>query len=278
VMLSACVVGPGAGSEGDSEPGTSAETDASASEPSGGPGGGTTPGEGSESSASSSAGEEGESSSSGEPPTPACGGGESDYPLEITSPKPIGAAPDGFDAAHRIYRAYPGIAYEIRVAAMGGNYPFTYALADAPAGMTIDAGTGEIVWEDPQQDANDITVTVIDASGSEASETWSIVVTTDGFSFVDAVAGDPGGAGTIDDPWRTLADVWTQGGVDGIVYFRSGVYTTDGIPVENAETDDERIEFYYGEQPVIWLAHPDDAERPVLDFGTRARAPGRTFR
>ena len=214
-------------------------------------------------------------SSTGEPPEPACGGGDSDYPLEIASPKAVGDSPNGMDPEHRIYRAYPGLEYDIRVAAIGGNYPFTYALANAPAGMTIDATTGEIVWPDPQDDANDITVTVTDSSGAEVAETWSIAVGTAGFSFVDGVNGDSGGAGTIDDPWRTLADVHTNGGPDGIVYFRGGAtYTVDGMPIDNVGTDEERIEFDESLQPVMWLAHPDDETRPVIDFGYTGEGEG----
>ncbi len=275
-LAAACGDGDGAGSPDGSESTASSGTDASTSS------GDRTAGDSSTSAEpSSSAASESESGSddggTGDPPEPACGGGESDYPLEIISPKPVGDAPDGLDPAHRIYRAHPGIDYEIRVAAVGGNYPFTYALSNAPVGMSIDAGSGEIVWTDPQEDASDVTVTVTDATGTETSETWSIDVTTEGFSFVDAVGGDSAGAGTQDDPWRTLADVWTRGGAGGIVYFRGGedaIYTPEGIPVENPDTDGEMLEFHYAEQPVIWLAHPDDDMRPVLDFGFTGTGEG----
>jgi hypothetical protein len=143
--------------------------------------------------------------------------------------------------------------------------------------MTIDATTGEIVWPDPQEDAADVTATVTDSSGAEVSETWSIAVDTAGFSFVDAVNGDSAGAGTIDDPWRTLADVYANGGPDGIVYFRGGegaTYTLEGMPIDNPETDEERIEFDESAQPVMWLAHPDDEIRPVIDFGYTGEGEG----
>lgn len=220
--------------------------------------------------------DDGSTTGARDPESP-CPGGPSEFPLEITSPKTIGDAPDGLDPEHRVYRAYPGLAYDIRVAAVGGEYPFSYALSNAPDGMTIDASTGEIRWPDPRASAADITVTVTDSGGATDSQTWSITVGTAGFHFVDAIAGQSDGDGTLASPWRTLADVYAMGLPDGIVIFRGGegaVYGLDGIPVENADTDEERIDFEEQTRPVIWLGHPDDSPRPVIDYGYTGEGDG----
>src|SRR5687768_828694 len=70
------------------------------------------------------------------------------YSLELVSPRAAGTTPssgsDAISAQNRIFRAYPGIAYNIRAVVVGGAYPFTFTLGNAPAGMTIDAATGEV--------------------------------------------------------------------------------------------------------------------------------------
>src|SRR5687767_12569806 len=98
------------------------------------------------------------------------------YPLEITNIGPVGV--NGMSANNRIFRAYPGLEYNIRAAVVGGVYPFQYSLSGAPTGMTIDAATGEIRWPTPQSNASNITLTVRDSAGATRSATWSITVTT----------------------------------------------------------------------------------------------------
>ncbi|HET6583895.1 MAG TPA: Ig domain-containing protein [Nannocystaceae bacterium] len=211
----------------------------------------------------------GESSDTGAA-TPPCPGRDGSYPLEIISPMAVGPAPTGLDAGHRVFRAYPGMPYEIRIAAVGGSYPFTYALGNAPEGMTIDPYTGEIRWPDPQADAIDVTVTVTDSMLAEVSQTWSIAVDVAGFVFVDAVQGSSAGSGTLDDPLQSLADAHERAGAGTILVLRGGdgaIYGVEGMPVDNPDTDEERIEWQEETQPVIWLAHPDDSPRPVVDFG-----------
>ena len=60
------------------------------------------------------------------------------YPLELTNIGPSLAS------NNRIYRAYPGLEYNIRAAVIGGDYPYSFTLSNAPAGMTINAQTGPI--------------------------------------------------------------------------------------------------------------------------------------
>ncbi|MCE9638039.1 MAG: IPT/TIG domain-containing protein, partial [Planctomycetes bacterium] len=83
------------------------------------------------------------------------------HPLEITNIKPSGAG--GLDAQNRIFRAYPGIPYVIRAAVMGGSFPYTFSLSNVPAGMTVDARTGEVSWPNPTADATP-TITVVDGA------------------------------------------------------------------------------------------------------------------
>ena len=75
------------------------------------------------------------------------------YPLELISPRAAGTAPTAglavIPGGHRIFKAYPGVPYNIRVAVTGGAYPFTYSLSGAPSGMTINAATGEVNWPSP---------------------------------------------------------------------------------------------------------------------------------
>lgn len=185
------------------------------------------------------------------------------YPLEILNIKPAGTG--GMVSTHRIYRAYPGLEYNIRAAIAGGAYPYTFSLSNAPAGMTIDA-RGTIVWVNPQADATP-TITVRDSEGTQVSASWTIDVTTNGFKFLDAVNGSDSAAGTASAPWRTFQGLYNRGLPAEIIYWRAGMYTPAGIPVENdnVANGEERIVWNGSERPTTWLAYP--GERPVFDFG-----------
>ena len=54
------------------------------------------------------------------------------YPLELTNIGPVGVR--GMSANNRIFRAYPGLVYNIRAAVVGGATPFVFALTNARAG------------------------------------------------------------------------------------------------------------------------------------------------
>lgn len=193
-------------------------------------------------------------------------------PLEI-----INIRPD-LGAGNRLSRAYPGLEYNIRAAVIGGEYPYSFALSDAPAGMTVDARTGEVRWPSPSTDARP-TLTVSDASGVRVSAAWPIKVTADGFRFVDAVNGRPSagsgcgtgcGTGSRDNPWRTLLDVHAAGAPGEFVYFLNGTYTPAGIPRASAGSPWERVVFTENARPVVWMAAPGHA--PVLDFAANRGA------
>lgn len=195
------------------------------------------------------------------------------YPLEITNIKPAGA---GLDAQNRIFRAYPGLEYNIRAAVIGGAYPYQFSLENAPAGMSVNPRTGEVSWPNPQSDAAP-TLVVSDCEGTRVTASWSVSVSTSGFRFVDAVNGRPAsangcssscGAGTAQSPWRTLSDVYHAGAPNEIVYFRAGTYGVLDLPRGSVGSPWERVEFNGNYRPVMWLAYP--GERPLIDFGYQA--------
>jgi hypothetical protein len=196
------------------------------------------------------------------------------YPLELVSPRAAGSSPSPdagtppMPAGHRIFRAHPDLEYDIRAVVIGGAFPYTFSLSDAPEGMTIDADTGEIHWPDPSGTSVSPTITVVDAEGTEVSSPWTIEVTANGFRFVDAIAGDDGNSGTQDSPWRTLAAVHEGSSAGEIVYFRGGTYLTTGMPTSGSDTW-VRVEFNGQVHAVQWIAYPE--ETPVIDNGY---APG----
>ncbi len=192
------------------------------------------------------------------------------YPLEVTNIRP------GMSPGHRLSRAYPGLAYDIRAAVIGGAYPYMFTLVNAPPGMAINHDSGEITWPNPNATATP-TMVVVDAEGSRVAVSWTITVTTDGFRFVDAVAGTHAegngcssgcGTGTAESPWRTISDAYLRSRGGEVIYFRTGTYGVLDLPESRVGSDWERVEFNEATRPVIWLAHP--GERPVLDFGYKA--------
>lgn len=197
------------------------------------------------------------------------------FPLEITQPQP------GLSTVNRYYKAYPGLAYEVRVAVIGGVYPFRFRLTSAPSGMTIDPDQGVIRWPSPIEAAapHPIEVSVMDSEGAIDTVAWTITVTTEGFRFVDAVNGRSvanGGTGTHANPWRTIAD-WYEGNdyasksarsyVGEFLYWRAGVYSLADAFKEDAIAGAEpgRMPVLANNKPVVWLAYPN--ERPIIEHG-----------
>jgi hypothetical protein len=194
------------------------------------------------------------------------------YPLEILNIKPVGPAPTGLDADNRIYRAYPGLPYNIRAAVVGGQYPYTFTLSNAPSDMTVN-GRGEINWSNPTANAAP-TLTIRDSRGAQITTTWSIAVSSTTFRFVDAVNGRNAanngcsstcGTGTVSNPWRTMKDVFLNSGANTITYFRRGTYNALDIGRGSIGTPWERVDWSEGGRSVIWLEYPGDAA--VIDFG-----------
>lgn len=200
------------------------------------------------------------------------------YPLELTNIGPVGV--NGMHANNRIFRAYPGLTYNIRAAVVGGLYPYSFSLQNAPSGMTINPSTGEITWTNPQANANP-TIVIVDSEGTQISRAWSITVSATGFRFVDAVNGRNAanngcssscGSGTLANPWRNLVDLMLNDSVSDITYFRAGTYNVQEIPVSQRQSVGsvwERVVFTDNAGSgaagsVMWLNYP--SEVPLLDF------------
>jgi hypothetical protein len=183
------------------------------------------------------------------------------HDLEIIQPKA------GLTTANRYYRAYPGFPYEVQISGIGGLYPYQYSLVDGPAGMSVDPSTGVLAWANPVERAEPYSVSarILDSSGDTQSVTWSILVTTQGFKFVDAVNGKTaaeGADGSIANPWKTIVD-WYRTKYDkefsGVfLYFREGTYRVADAPIE----DNWRLAIL-GFKPVVWMAYP--GENPIID-------------
>jgi hypothetical protein len=196
------------------------------------------------------------------------------YPLQILIPRAIGTSPDSggptIPSAHRIFWAYPAVPYNIRAAVIGGAYPFTYALQNAPAGMTINSTTGEINWPNPQTDAASITLRVTDAENTTVQTSWSIDVDASRFIFVQASASN-GGNGSFASPYNRISAIPTGTHVGRIVYFRTGVYSILDMPRTNPGDVWARVDLSAASFPLVWLAYP--GEQPIIDFGYTG-APG----
>jgi hypothetical protein len=192
------------------------------------------------------------------------------FPLEIIQPRP------NLGLQNRFYKAYPGLEYNVRLAVIGGAYPYTFELSEGPPDMTMDT-RGEITWPTPTEAGSPHTVSarVTDVFGSSTEVSWTITVTTAGFRFIDAnngTAASEGGTGAIDNPWRSMFDMYEGNDYDAkyrdsyrdeFVYWRAGTYTLDAY-VENC-TATCRVPFSNG-KPLVWLAYP--GETPVFDLNS----------
>ncbi|MEK6627581.1 MAG: hypothetical protein AABY53_03055 [Bdellovibrionota bacterium] len=205
--------------------------------------------------------------------------------FQIARPVGIGAAGIGLHASNRIYRAYPGIPYQIHADAVGGRWPYTYSLSSAPAGMTIEPGpcsnigpsgctAGTINWPNPILGiTNPITVTIRDADGRTLTGTWSINVNStigaNGFCFLNADSGnDTTGNGSLNSPYRSIAKAHASCGTRSIIYFRGASlpYTIDPSLEDGTIPGDcdRRVVWPENNRGVIWLGYP--GENPTIDF------------
>jgi hypothetical protein len=189
---------------------------------------------------------------------------KSHYPLQILNIKPQGT--DSTSARNRIYRAYPGIEYNIRAAVVGGLYPYTFSLTGAPMGMTIDAHTGRIIWPNPIASSNNsITLNIVDKEGTVAQVTWQIAVTTTNFLFIDPINGLDDNDGSITKPYKTLNPIYTayttsNPHTNTTIYFRNGTHTL----INNKQNDWVTGLSIWTSSPFIWLAYPN--EEVIIDM------------
>lgn len=184
------------------------------------------------------------------------------YPLEIINIRQAESGSPAISPANRIFKAYPGIEYNIRVAAIGGAYPLTYTLSNAPIGMHINSFTGEISWPNPQIDANNITVTVTDRESNSVNAEWSIGVTTSGFIFVDSTYSGTKD-GSVSHPYNTIEEILNLGSSykDYIIYFRGGNYILPAYNGAVTEWEKTRGCFlgYDGGRPNKWIGYPGES-------------------
>lgn len=195
------------------------------------------------------------------------------FPLEITNIKPAGTGSPAIPSTNRIFRAYPGIEYNIRPAVIGGLYPFKFSLQNAPSGMNMNADSGEISWPNPQTNSGTITLSVTDSENTTVSTTWAINVGIVGFYFVDSTQ-NINGIGTISSPFNSIANMIAGTGsshVNDIVYFRGGTHKT----VQNGTGGSGQPELqFYDTAPFTWLGYP--GENATIDGGNVLRI--RTYR
>jgi len=189
------------------------------------------------------------------------------FPLKITQPQA------NLDTKNRFYKAYPNLEYNVRLAVIGGEYPFSFALTTAPTDMTIDA-RGEISWMSPTASATpyNVTAVVTDSQSTVTNVSWTITVTTDGFRFIDAVNGTPatlGGTGSNGNPWKSIKDMYegdtyasksARSYAGEFLYWRAGTYGMDAY----TESTKPRTPFVGNNKPTVWLAYPGEA--PVIDL------------
>jgi hypothetical protein len=187
------------------------------------------------------------------------------FPLEITNIKPAGTGTPAIPATNRIFRAYPGIEYNIRAAVIGGTYPYTYSLSNAPEGMTINSRTGEIVWPNPQSDAINVQLSVKDSENTTVSTTWSIAVSTNGFLFVDASYSGVE-TGSFEQPFSSISSLMNNtaaGNREDIVYFREGSYMLVAFNTGSNHINPGGITGKYGtyltQRPYKWIGFPDES-------------------
>jgi hypothetical protein len=192
------------------------------------------------------------------------------YPLQIILPRPAGTSPDAgaptISANHRIFWAYPGALYNIRSAVIGGVYPYTYSLQNAPSGMTINSETGEINWPNPLAGATNISFRVTDAAGTQIATTWSIAVNSARFIFLNA-SSPKGGNGSWASPYQQISEIPSSTHAGKIAYFMSGTYQVLDMArvTRTGDTSWERVEFNGSSKPLSWLEYP--GQSAVIDFG-----------
>lgn len=168
--------------------------------------------------------------------------------------------------------AYPGVRWEISIDVQGGAWPFLYEIVIGPAGMVIGetltesedtlvvgADYGVLSWDSPTLGAHPIEVRVTDQDGTVKTRSWTLVVGTSNWIFVDATATDDTGTGLISDPLKTF-NQGVYGGSDTdstylgkLIYFRAGSYTiNNGTANVNAVLDPTY-------KPRAYVAYPGES-------------------
>jgi hypothetical protein len=179
------------------------------------------------------------------------------YTLDIVNIDEVGAN-------NRLRFSYPAIAYNVVVAAEGGDYPYIWELTGNTTcnGASIDADDGEIGWLSPSIDDNGCTieVKVTDASSNTDTESYTVTVTnsTDRFLFVqDGYSGTK--SGSISQPYENLSEIWdTVDDTNKIVYFRSGTYTIPHAGDASDRNNCSRVPVENSSDPIAFIGYPGE--------------------
>lgn len=200
----------------------------------------------------------------------------SNQPLKVIYPMAIGSAGTGLNTNNRAFRQYPSIEYRIRLAAVGGKWPYVWTLSNQPSGMVVEEvvlGNGnsafDLVWANPSTGTHSsIQVICTDSATTVDSETFTLTVGTSGHLFVDSNAG-ASGTGTFASPYQNLDDLYANtGATNSIAWFRGGgpVYSLLGIATDGTG-EDRAVEFGdVDNRTCMFIAYPGDAQ-PVIDYG-----------
>ena len=168
-------------------------------------------------------------------------------------------------------KAYPGLGYSMRPAIKGGEYPYEFALAKAPAGMRIDTRTGAIAWTaHAAEGVHDVEVSLKDSGGRAASQAFKLTVSKAGFYFLSPT-GDDSAEGSLARPWRTV--MRAAGPPEGFSYPRGAVVVLRGgrykveAPASPGKSNKNVLRLD-ARSPRYWIAYP--GEKPVIDLGWSA--------
>ncbi len=118
------------------------------------------------------------------------------------------------------------------VSATGGQAPYSWSAAGLPAGLDIDAGTGEVSGTPTAAGSSDVTVTVTDGADATGSTTFSITVNAaPGKVIPIAEIQGTGAASPLDGQTVTTEGVVTgsyaTGGLNGFYLQTPGADTPD---------------------------------------------------
>lgn len=164
-------------------------------------------------------------------------------------------------AIHR--NAYPSIAWDHMLGVHGGKFPYYIELLQSPSGMTVGSSmsvSGDVLvfdndymrlrWSNPTTGSHTIQVRVTDQAGAQISRTWTLVVGTANWVFVDPVSGnDSTGDGSSGNPFATDAPLNT-GYANKLVYVRGGTFNLNGGG-GNYSMD--------GTRPSVFIGYPSES-------------------
>ena len=125
-------------------------------------------------------------------------------------------------------RAYPGLPYYTRMAAVGGKWPYSFALVKSPAGARITQDRGEVLWTAGKEGPSaEFQVKATDSSGKSIAKLWKVSVSTDHFYFVATSqqrGDDETGDGSVTRPWASVQRALNGAKGTGTIYVREGLY------------------------------------------------------